>query len=115
LPIAEKTQTTSRIPADFHDANYLSLMSSDLYFDDGQIKDEVFVMGSFLQSKMAEAGVTCSNCHNPHSGKLTLPGNQTCTQCHSASTYDMTAHHQHNVDTAGSQCVDCHMPVIIVL
>jgi tetratricopeptide (TPR) repeat protein len=110
LPIAEKTQTTSNNPADYHNVNVISLMTSDLYFEDGQIKDEVFVMGSFLQSKMAAAGVTCSNCHNPHSGKLTLPGNQTCTQCHSASTYDMSAHHQHKVDTAGSQCVDCHMP-----
>jgi Tfp pilus assembly protein PilF len=110
LPIADKTQTVKQPPVDYHDANYLSLLSSDLYFDDGQIKDEVFVMGSFLQSKMAEAGVTCSNCHNPHSGKLKLPGNQTCTQCHSASTYDLPEHHQHKVDTAAAQCVECHMP-----
>ncbi|GAC18618.1 hypothetical protein GARC_1646 [Paraglaciecola arctica BSs20135] len=110
LPIAGKTPTIKQNPVDYHDANYLSLMSADLYFDDGQIKDEVFVMGSFLQSKMAEAGVTCSNCHNPHSGKLKLPGNQTCTQCHSAPTYDLPEHHQHKVDSLGSQCVNCHMP-----
>lgn len=110
LPIANKTQTINNAPTDYHDTNSLSLLPSNLYFDDGQIKDEVFVMGSFLQSKMAKAGVTCSNCHNPHSGKLRLPGNQTCTQCHSAPTYDLPEHHQHKVDSLGSQCVNCHMP-----
>jgi hypothetical protein len=110
LPIADKTQHVSKRPADYHDVNTLSLMSSDLYFDDDQIKDEVFVMGSFLQSKMTEAGVTCSNCHNPHSDKLRFSGNQTCTQCHSATTYELPDHHQHKMDTAGSQCVNCHIP-----
>jgi hypothetical protein len=110
LPISDKTQNVSKRPAGYHDVNTLSLMSSELYFDDGQIKDEVFVMGSFLQSKMAKAGVTCSNCHNPHTGKLKFSGNQTCTQCHSATTYDLPEHHQHKMDTAGSQCVNCHMP-----
>ncbi|MEP1447247.1 MAG: multiheme c-type cytochrome [Paraglaciecola sp.] len=110
LPIADKTQTINNAPTDYHDTNSLSLLSTNLYFDDGQIKDEVFVMGSFLQSKMAKAGVTCSNCHNPHSGKLKLPGNQTCTQCHSAATFDIPEHHQHKADSLGSQCVECHMP-----
>jgi tetratricopeptide (TPR) repeat protein len=110
LPIADKTRTIDESPPDFHSVNVLSLLSANLYFDDGQIKDEVFVMGSFLQSKMAKAGVTCSNCHNPHSGQLTLPGNQTCTQCHSADTYDSEKHHQHQANSAGAQCVDCHMP-----
>jgi Zn finger protein HypA/HybF involved in hydrogenase expression len=110
LPIADKTQHVSKRPADYHDVNTLSLMSSELYFEDGQIKDEVFVMGSYLQSKMAKAGVNCSNCHNPHSDKLRFSGNQTCTQCHSATTYELPDHHQHKMDTAGSQCVNCHIP-----
>lgn len=109
-PIADKTQLINQSPADYHNVNSISLLSANLYFDDGQIKDEVFVMGSFLQSKMAEAGVTCSNCHNAHTGKLRLPGNQTCTQCHNASTYDLPEHHQHKADTTGAQCVNCHMP-----
>ncbi|MFP3366276.1 hypothetical protein R0J93_21755, partial [Pseudoalteromonas sp. SIMBA_148] len=47
--------------------NYLlSTLDQGLYHPDGQIQDEVFVHGSFLQSKMYQAGVTCSDCHNPH-------------------------------------------------
>ncbi|MBU2893610.1 hypothetical protein KO495_09790 [Colwellia sp. D2M02] len=87
-----------------------SLITPELYHVDGQVWDEDYVWGSFQQSKMFEAGVTCSNCHNPHSGKLKLPGNQTCTQCHTSEVFNTPTHHGHKVDTAGSQCVDCHMP-----
>lgn len=97
-------------PQDLVEAFTPSLLSSDLYYPDGQILDEVYVWGSFKQSKMYQQGVTCSNCHNPHSGKLKLPGNQTCTQCHSTAEYDSDAHHKHEKFKQGNQCVDCHMP-----
>jgi hypothetical protein len=111
LPIVDKTQNVRKRPTDYHDVNTLSLMSSELYFEDGQIKDEVFVISSYLQSKMAKAGVTCSNCHNPHTGKFTFSGNQTYTQYQSATIYELLEHHQHKVDTPGAQCVNCQMPV----
>jgi len=52
------------------DTHLLALFDENLYFADGQIKDEVYVYGSFIQSRMYQAGVTCSNCHDPHSGSL---------------------------------------------
>lgn len=93
----------------------------DLYYPDGQIKEEVFVYGSFLQSKMYQAGVKCTACHNPHSLKLTRSGNAVCTQCHSKTTnrdypelikknYDTETHTHHKKESVGSQCVACHMP-----
>lgn len=97
-------------PQDLVNAFQPSLLTADLYYPDGQIADEVYVWGSFMQSKMHEKGVTCSNCHNPHSGKLKLPGNQTCTQCHTATEYDTDAHTKHAQMPEGNQCVDCHMP-----
>jgi Tfp pilus assembly protein PilF len=87
-----------------------SLLEADLYYADGQIQDEVYVYGSFLQSKMYQAGVTCSDCHEPHSLTLRVPGNGVCAQCHRATTYDTPAHHFHPPASAGSQCVACHMP-----
>lgn len=93
----------------FSETANLRLLEPDLYYPDGQIKDEVFVAGSFLQSKMHTAGVTCSNCHDPHSNQLTQPGNAICTQCHNPERFDSQAHHHHE-DSAGSQCVSCHMP-----
>jgi predicted CXXCH cytochrome family protein len=87
-----------------------SLILPDLYYPDGQQRDEVYDYGSFLQSKMYRAGVTCSDCHDPHTGKLRAPGNQVCTQCHRASTYDNASHHFHAAGSPSGQCVACHMP-----
>ena len=96
--------------ASYHDQYRLALIDQGLYFDDGQIDEEVFVMGSFLQSKMQRKGVTCSNCHNPHSGKVLVQGNALCAQCHKPEDFDTTAHHHHQTDSTGAQCVNCHMP-----
>ena len=88
----------------------VSLLDEELYEADGQIRDEVFEYGSFLQSKMYASGVTCSSCHNPHSGKLLFQGNAICTQCHLAGKYDTDAHHFHKAGTEAAGCVSCHMP-----
>ena len=87
-----------------------SLLTSPLYYADGQQRDEVFVWGSFLQSRMNAAGVTCSDCHDPHTAKLRAPGNAVCARCHDATKYDVTAHHHHPRGSAGASCADCHMP-----
>ena len=58
-----------------------------LYHADGQMRDEVYNYGSFKQSKMFAAGVTCSDCHEPHSAKLRAPGDGVCLQCHAADKY----------------------------
>ncbi|MEI4551735.1 tetratricopeptide repeat protein [Pseudoalteromonas spongiae] len=97
-------------PHDFFNAFQPALLTPELYQVDGQVWDENYVWGSFVQSKMYQAGVTCTNCHNPHSGKLKLQGNLTCTQCHASTTFDTPKHHGHTTNEIGSQCVDCHMP-----
>lgn len=108
---SRRSQLTDRTaPHEFLKEFQPSLLTPELYHVDGQIWEEDYVWGSFEQSKMFAAGVTCSNCHNPHSGKLKLPGNQTCTQCHTSEVFDTPKHHGHKIDTTGSQCVDCHMP-----
>ena len=86
-----------------------ALLAEDLYFADGQILDEVYVYGSFLQSKMYQAGVTCSDCHNPHSAELRTGANpnDVCAQCHLPTKFADTEHAAHTVEQAG--CVDCHM------
>lgn len=82
------------------------LIESGLYYPDGQPLDEVYVYGSFLQSKMHKAGVVCSDCHDPHSAEIKLPKNQLCGQCHNSTVYDVPSHTQHTK----LECVDCHMP-----
>ncbi|HEY4234715.1 MAG TPA: multiheme c-type cytochrome [Lacipirellulaceae bacterium] len=86
------------------------LLVAGLYHDDGQIQDEVYEYGSFLESKMYANNVRCSSCHDPHSLKPKFAGNQLCTQCHQPAKYDSVNHHHHLPDSAGALCVQCHMP-----
>lgn len=84
--------------------------TSEFFYADGQVKDEDFTYASFLQSKMYKHGVKCSNCHNPHSGKLIITGNGVCNQCHTKKNYDSPEHTFHAVTSEGAQCKNCHMP-----
>jgi Tfp pilus assembly protein PilF len=92
------------------DTHDISLLTDHLYFADGQQRDEVYDVGSFLQSKMHAHGVTCSDCHDPHSGKLRASGNAVCAQCHAPTKYDVPAHTLHAAGSIGAQCAECHMP-----
>ncbi len=92
------------------DAYRPSLLDPGAYHADGGMDGEVYNYGSFLQSRMYAAGVTCSNCHDPHSLKLRAAGNAVCAQCHQPATFDVAAHHHHVPGQPGSRCVDCHMP-----
>jgi len=89
--------------------------ASDLYYADGQVRDEDYVYTSFLSSKMHQAGVHCMDCHDPHSNETILPGNALCMRCHTGGypnspVIDPNKHMFHQPDTPGGNCVDCHMP-----
>ena len=97
------------------------LLREPFYHPDGQIKDEDYVYGSFVQSKMYAAGVRCTDCHNAHTARLRLRGNNLCISCHSSApnprfsmlkrkAYDAPAHHHHKMGSRGAQCISCHMP-----
>jgi tetratricopeptide (TPR) repeat protein len=94
----------------FLDHHMPAFLTEELYHDDGQIMDEVYVWGSFIQSKMNAAGVTCSDCHDPHSQKLYAPGDQVCNQCHLPAKFAVKEHHGHPEDSTGADCLGCHMP-----
>ena len=94
----------------FSDHYMPRLLDEGMYFADGQIQDEVYVYGSFLQSKMYHKGVTCSDCHEPHSLQLRQEGNGVCLQCHTAEKFDSKKHHFHESDSKGALCAECHMP-----
>ena len=88
-----------------------ALLSEDLYHPDGQIIEEVYVYGSFIQSKKIDKGVGCSDCHHPHTLKLKASGNRLCVRCHQSNReYDTPKHHFHKTNSAGAQCINCHMP-----
>ncbi|WP_373417266.1 multiheme c-type cytochrome [Vibrio sp. D449a] len=103
-------ETGDHVKGSFFDKYRLSLISPELYYHDGQIYDEDYVYGSFLQSAMAEKGVTCTNCHDPHTAELKIAEEAVCSQCHIASEYTPEKHTFHQAGTKASQCTTCHMP-----
>lgn len=103
----------------FHDHFALSLPDQPgLYHPDGQILDEVFVYGSFMTSRMGHAGISCLDCHNPHTLEPILPieNNLLCMRCHEAGggmeapIIQPVQHSFHAEGSTGNQCVSCHMP-----
>ena len=96
----------------YDDFHALQLLSDMIYHDDGQIRDEDYVHGSFIQSKMFHKGIRCTDCHDPHSTKVKFDDNRLCTSCHQhpAGKYDSPNHHHHEEGTEGASCVACHMP-----
>jgi Tfp pilus assembly protein PilF len=92
------------------DTHRPALLEAGLYHADGQILEEVYEYGSFLQSKMYREGVTCTDCHDPHSLKLNGSGNAPCAGCHLAAKYDTASHHFHDPASAAGRCTACHMP-----
>ncbi len=97
---------------EFYDFYANELLREETYHVDGQILDEVYVHGSFIQSKMYHKGIRCTDCHNPHTAKVKHQGNKLCTSCHAhpEAKYDTPAHHHHKAGSQGAQCVECHMP-----
>ena len=90
------------------------------WYPDGQIKDEDYEFEAFLGSKMYQDGVTCLDCHNPHSYKNTLSGNELCMRCHKggypkAPVIDPVQHGHHKLTDHGSDCIGCHMPVTVYM
>jgi len=93
----------------YYDHYEPTLLHEGLYHADGQILDEVYVYGSYLQSRMYAEGVKCTDCHISHSFKLKFEGNRLCAQCHEPAKYDTPSHH-HHTDLEATKCVTCHMP-----
>jgi len=119
------------VPGDnFFDHYALSIPDeTDLFYPDGQIRDEDYEFTAFLGSRMHAAGVRCMDCHEPHSGKTRLEGNALCMACHAtgkpllpiatqagaviglAPIIDPLPHSHHKSGQPGDRCIDCHMPI----
>lgn len=106
----------------FWDHYHLTITDqSDTFYPDGQIRDENYEFSSFFSSRMHHAGVRCMDCHDMHSMKTILPGNQLCMRCHTPGGFPNApvimpeAHSFHQTASTGNQCVNCHMPQTVYM
>ena len=75
----------------------------------------------FVHSMKGKHGITCINCHNPHTLAPTAKdntGNALCMKCHGFGSLigphqeSLERHTRHKADSKGSLCVECHMPKV---
>ena len=106
----------------FFDHHQLTIPDeTDLFYPDGQVREEDYEFTAFLGSRMHAAGVRCIDCHEPHTSKLRVPGNLMCMSCHSgtitngAPKIEQETHSRHKVGTSGDACTDCHMPITVYM
>lgn len=107
-------------PGDSFDDHYQLTLADvpGIYHPDGQVIGENYVYGSLMMSSMGHAGVTCMDCHDPHTNANILPtyNNALCMRCHGNGLQDAPiieplAHSHHPAGSTGNQCIECHMPV----
>ncbi len=91
------------------------------FYSNGMGKHNRTQGNEYVHSMMARHGITCINCHNPHTLQPTAEhntGNALCMKCHSFGSpigpheKNLTAHTHHKADSKGSLCVECHMPKV---
>lgn len=115
---------------------------TDIFYPDGQIRDEDYEVTAFFGSRMFHKGVRCMDCHDVHTMKTKLPGNFLCLQCHgpgatNAPSINPVTHSHHKVfgyetngvllnadlstyksatvKVSGGECVNCHMPQTVYM
>lgn len=92
-----------------------------VFWPDGRQRDEDYCETGLRLSRMGAAGVTCLDCHDPHTAKLKLPqeDNSLCLRCHATGlrvgktaspAIDPEAHSPRPAGSQGAACVSCHMP-----
>ncbi len=112
---ARRVERAAFTPGDaFLDAFEPELLDTNAYHPDGQVKEELYELVSFQQSKMFQEGVRCWNCHEPHADGTRADGNALCRTCHE-ERYDTAAHTHHPNGSAGAECRGCHMPTTVYM
>jgi len=92
------------------------------HFADGTAHKNRMQGNDFVQSAMYSHGITCFSCHDVHGtdnrAQLLKPASVMCLECHGPNSPNgprgatIEAHTQHQPGSAGSECVNCHMPKI---
>ena len=91
------------------------------FYANGAAKKNRTQGNEYVHSMMGKHGITCINCHNPHTLAPTAQhntGNKLCMKCHTFGSLigphnkSLEAHTHHKKDSKGSLCVECHMPKV---
>jgi predicted CXXCH cytochrome family protein len=91
------------------------------FYANGAAKKNRTQGNEFVHSVKGIHGITCINCHNPHTLEPTAEknsGNDLCMKCHTFGSIigphqeSLEKHTHHKANSKGSLCVECHMPKV---
>jgi tetratricopeptide (TPR) repeat protein len=117
----KKVYATGYTPrASFYDFFMPDVWEADGYFVDGRSSNLNYRYVDFMQNRCspnAHGRLDCGSCHPPHDldsarGKTVDQRNAMCTRCHLNIGNALTEHTGHKRTSAGSACIDCHMPAM---
>jgi len=89
------------------------------FWPNGAAKKNRTQGNEYVHDAMYQHGITCINCHDPHTLTNTAKkpqGNSACMKCHSFGSVigphqkTIAQHTHHKADSKGSLCIECHMP-----
>ena len=92
------------------------------HFADGTAHKNRMQGNDYVSSQMYAHGITCFTCHDVHGtehpANLRKPASTLCMDCHGPTSPSgphaptIAQHTHHKADSAGSECIACHMPKI---
>jgi hypothetical protein len=97
------------------------LVGETPYFPDGRMRTFGYQQNHVYSDCYVNGSMTCVDCHDPHSQQYRdiwgRPledrfSDEQCTDCHASKAERPEEHTFHEPGTAGSKCVDCHMPYL---
>ena len=88
-----------------------------VFYPNAVQREEDYCETGFRLSRMGHTGVTCFDCHHPHTGGLLYPleKDELCLQCHATNkvvngVLAPQVNRNHLCGGHAQRCVDCHMP-----
>jgi hypothetical protein len=99
----------------------LSLLGDSPFLVDGRVRSFDYQGNHLFSDCYLNGSMTCVDCHEPHGQgyhnvfSRKLAGrfdNGQCTGCHASKALAPERHSHHKSDSAGNQCVSCHMPYL---
>jgi tetratricopeptide (TPR) repeat protein len=98
----------------FYDHFDLVALEDPDYYPDGRDLGENYTMTSWRMSPCVKSGkIDCMHCHTS-SGRYRFKKekfNDACMPCHEDKVKEPVSHTHHKVESEGSKCISCHMPM----
>jgi Flp pilus assembly protein TadD len=97
----------------------MPLLGDRPFVPDGRVRTFAYQQGHLYSGCYRNGSMTCASCHDPHAQSYrdvngrSLVGrsdDRQCTSCHASKAEPIQAHTRHAPSSAGSRCVNCHMP-----